>query len=204
MSLVNPNDIESISVLKDAGSAAIYGISGGNGVVVITTKKGKQGKTTISYDAYYGSQQPLGGNPFHIMSPSQQSIVAFRAGSGDTILYPGGPGVVPTYGYHGPAGYGGSFGSSGVTDDPAILGYYHFDAANPDSDFLVQKFAQGSGTNWWKTVFKAAPEQSHTITASGGSDKQNFLLSVSYLDQKGTLLNNYEKRYQVRLNTNFL
>ena len=48
MSLVNPNDIESINVLKDAGAAAIYGISGGNGVVVVTTKKGSAGKATIS------------------------------------------------------------------------------------------------------------------------------------------------------------
>ena len=136
MSLVNPNDIESISVLKDAGSAAIYGISGGNGVVVITTKKGKQGKTTISYDAYYGDQQPLGGNPVHIMSPEQQSIVTFRAGSGDTVLFPGGPGVIPTYGYHGPAAPPGStFGASGVTSDPNILQYYHFDAAQPANDF---------------------------------------------------------------------
>jgi TonB-dependent SusC/RagA subfamily outer membrane receptor len=51
MSNISPNDIESISVLKDAGAAAIYGVSGGNGVVLVTTKKGKQGKTTISYDA---------------------------------------------------------------------------------------------------------------------------------------------------------
>jgi len=204
MSLVNPNDVESISVLKDAGSAAIYGISGGNGVVVITTKKGKQGKTTISYDGYYGTQRPIGGNPFHIMSPEQQSMVTFRAGSGDTILFPGGPGVIPTYGYHGPAGSGGPFGVSGVTNDPGILQYYNFDANNPANDFLIQKFATGAGTNWWQTVFKPAPEENHTLTASGGSDKSNYLFSVNYLNQRGTLLNNYEKRYQVRLNTNFL
>jgi TonB-dependent SusC/RagA subfamily outer membrane receptor len=59
LSNVNPNDIESISVLKDAGAAAIYGISGGNGVVVVTTKKGKAGKSTFTYDAYYGTQRPL-------------------------------------------------------------------------------------------------------------------------------------------------
>jgi len=203
MSLVNPNDIESISVLKDAGAAAIYGISGGNGVVVITTKKGKQGKNQITYDGYYGRQEPIGGNPFHIMSPEDQSMVTFRAGSGDTILFPGGPGVIPTYGFHGPAGSGGAFGSSGVTNDPGILQYYNFDANNPQNDFLIQKFATGAGTNWWHAVFSPAPEESHTLTASGGNDRSNYLFGLSYLDQKGTLLNNYEKRYQVRLNTNF-
>ena len=97
MSLVNPNDIASISVLKDAGAAAIYGISGGNGVVVITTKKGR-GKTSITYDGYYGTQRPLSGNPFHIMSPKQQSIMAFRANDLATIgLYPGGQGTIRCY-----------------------------------------------------------------------------------------------------------
>src|SRR6185312_15362161 len=65
---VNPNDIESISVLKDAGATAIYGVGGGNGVVVITTKKGKQGKTRFTYDAFYGTQRPLGGNPYGVLS----------------------------------------------------------------------------------------------------------------------------------------
>jgi TonB-linked SusC/RagA family outer membrane protein len=204
MSLINPNDIESISVLKDAGSAAIYGISGGNGVVVVTTKKGKQGKTVVSYDGWYGSQQPLGGNPYHIMTPVQQSVLSYRAGTNDTALYPNGPGNIPTYGYHGPAGYGGAFGPSGVTSDPGILAYYHFDAANPDSDFLVQKFAAtGRGTDWWHTVFKPAPEENHSLTVSGGSDKSTYLFGLNYLNQKGTLLNNYERRYQVRLNTSF-
>jgi TonB-linked SusC/RagA family outer membrane protein len=204
MSLVNPNDVESISVLKDAGSAAIYGISGGNGVVVVTTKKGKAGKVSVSYDGYYGVQEPLGGNPFHIMTPEQQSTVAYRTGGSDELLYPGGPGTIPTYGYHGSVAPAGSpFAAAGVTNDPTVLNYYNFDAKNPANDFLVQKFATGNGTDWWHTVFKAAPTQSHTITASGGNDKSNYLFGLQYLDQKGTLLNNYEKRYQVRLNTNF-
>jgi len=202
MSTVNPNDIESISVLKDAGAAAIYGISGGNGVVVVTTKKG-HGKSTISYDAYYGTQLPLSGNVWHLMNPEQQSELAFRAGDKPTeALYPGGPGVIPTYGYHGNTA-AGAFGSSGVTNDPGILQYYNFDKSNPGNDFLIQKFATGAGTDWFHSVFKAAPQQQHTLTASGGNDKSNYLFSLNYVDQKGTLLNNYEKRYAVRLNTNF-
>jgi TonB-dependent SusC/RagA subfamily outer membrane receptor len=99
MSQVNPSDIESISVLKDAGSAAIYGVAGGNGVIVVTTKKGKAGKTVLSYDAYYGSQVPPGGNVWHLMTPSQQSTLAFTAQDGSSeTLYPGGAGTLPTYG----------------------------------------------------------------------------------------------------------
>ncbi|HEX4373413.1 MAG TPA: SusC/RagA family TonB-linked outer membrane protein, partial [Puia sp.] len=204
MSTVNPNDIESISVLKDAGSAAIYGISGGNGVVVITTKKGKSGKSVINYDGYYGNQQPLSGNVWHLMNPVQQSIVAFRANDVTTeaALYPGGAGVLPIYGYHGPAGSGGTFGPQGVTNDPNVLQYYNFDANNPNNDFLVQKFST-TGTDWFHTIFKAAPSQSHTLSASGGNDRSTYYLSASYLDQQGTLLNTYEKRMSVRVNTTF-
>jgi len=204
MSLINPNDIESISVLKDAGAAAIYGVAGGNGVIVVTTKKGKAGKSTISYDGYYGDQQPIAGNAFDIMTPADQSIVAFRANDVATEkLYPGGPGVIPTYGYHGNSPYS-TFGSSGVTDDPAIVGGYHFDAVNPGNDFLVQKFAQGAGTDWFHAVFKAAPEQQHTITGSGGNDKSTFLFALNYVNQQGTLTSTYEKRYQARVNSNFV
>jgi TonB-linked SusC/RagA family outer membrane protein len=203
MSLVNPNDIESISVLKDAGAAAIYGVAGGNGVVVVTTKKGKAGKTTITYDGFYGDQQPLSGNVWDIMSPADQSIEAFRANDVATEgLYPGGAGVIPTYGYH-----GGSavpvFGAAGVTNDASILQYYKFDPANPGNDFLIQKFATGNGTDWFHSIFTNAPTEQHTVTASGGTDKSTFLYSLNYVNQTGTLLGTYEKRYQARVNTNF-
>jgi len=220
MSSVNPNDIESISVLKDAGSAAIYGIAGGNGVIVVTTKKGKSGKATISYDGFYGTQRPLSGNVYNIMSPAQQAVMAFRANdSGTQVLYPDPQNkanadngtltasnvIIPTYGYHGPAAPAGqtTFGAAGVTSDSNILQYYHFDEANPQNDFLVQKFATGQGTDWFHSVFTPAPEMSHTVTGSGGNDKNTYLFSLNYLNQKGTLLENYEKRYQGRVNTVF-
>jgi TonB-linked SusC/RagA family outer membrane protein len=203
MSTVNPNDIESISVLKDAGAAAIYGISGGNGVVVITTKKGRPGRATISYDAYFGTQRPLKGNVWHLMSPSQQSEVAFRANDVATeALYPDGPGKIPTYGYHGSSPVP-NFSDAGVTNDNGVLQYYKFDFNHPENDFLIQKFATGQGTDWFHAVFKPAFEQQQTLTASGGGDKSTYLFSINYLNQQGTLLNNYEKRYQMRLNTNF-
>ena len=204
MSFVNPNDIESISVLKDAGAAAIYGVSGGNGVVVITTKRGRSGKTTISYDAFYGTQRPLGGNVWHLMNPSQQSTLAWMAGDTTTQkeLYPGGEGTVPLYGYHGGTA-AGAFGKAGVTNDPSILNYYHFDPSTPGNDFLVQKFATGSGTDWFHSIFKPAFETQQTISASGGSDRSAYYLSFNYVHQNGTLINTYEHRYQLRVNTVF-
>ena len=208
MSQINPSDIESISVLKDAGSAAIYGVSGGNGVIVITTKQGKAGKTVISYDGYYGSQQPLQGNVWHLLNPVQQSVLAFQAGDASAgVLYKG-PGQLYTYGYHGNSAYtspgpgGVAFGTAGETDNPLITGGYFFDPVNPGNDFLVQQFDQ-SGTDWFHDIFKNAPEQSHSITASGGNDHSTFLYSIQYLDQEGTLIYTYEKRYQARVNNTY-
>jgi TonB-linked SusC/RagA family outer membrane protein len=206
MSEVNPNDIESISVLKDAGAAAIYGVSGGNGVIVVTTKHGKAGKTQLSYDAFFADQTPLSGNVYHLMNPTQQSILTFEAGdTGSEVLYPGGPGVLPTYGYHGTNPYSNgttNFGSSGVTDNSAITAGYHFDASNPNNDFLVQQFDQ-AGTDWYHALFKAAPEQRQTLTASGGTDHSTFLYSVDYFNDEGTLLNTFEKRYSARVNNTY-
>lgn len=202
MSQINPSDIESISVLKDAGSAAIYGVAGGNGVIVVTTKKGRSGKSTISYDGYYGTQKPLSGNIWHLMTPAQQSQLAYQAGDAgqQNGLYPGGAGTLPAYGFRGNGTFNGQ--GSGVTNDAAVASLYKFDAANPNNDFLVQKFNQ-AGTDWFHELFHSAPQQSHTITASGGNDNNTYLYSLNYLNQKGTALNTFEKRYTARANTTY-
>lgn len=203
MSNLNPNDIESIQVLKDPGSYAIYGVAGGNGVVVITTKKGKAGASTISYDAYYGTQVPKGGNVFHILSPQGMSQLSYLAGDQSVYskIYPGGAGTVPDYGYQGP-GASGVAGGPGANPVGDLLSKYNFDASNTANDFLIQKFNQ-SGTDWFHALFKAAPEQYHTVTASGANDKNNYYMSLGYLDQQGTEVYTYYKRYEARINTNF-
>ncbi|WDF56630.1 SusC/RagA family TonB-linked outer membrane protein [Mucilaginibacter sp. KACC 22063] len=196
MSDLNPNDIESISVLKDAGSAAIYGVSGGNGVVVITTKKGRSGKSTISYDGFYGTQVPPGGNVWHILTPQDMSRLTYVANDAATYnkIYPGGPGTIPTYGWNGTQGSG-----AGSNID---LSLYRFDANNPSNDFLIQKFNQ-AGTDWFHEIYKSAPIQNHTISASGGNEKNQYFMSLGYLNQQGTLIETYLKRYQARVNTTF-
>jgi TonB-dependent starch-binding outer membrane protein SusC len=205
MSYINPNDIESISVLKDAGAEAIYGVAGGNGVIVITTKKGKAGKTVLNYDMFYADQVPIQGNVWHLMTPAQQSQLAYEAGdASEETLYPGGSGTLDTYGYHGTAAPAAApaFGAQGVTNDPSIAKYYFFDATNANNDFLVQKFNQ-QGTDWFHEIFKHAPEQSQSISASGGNDKNTYLYSLQYFDDQGTLIESYDKRYTARVNNTF-
>ncbi|RYU91247.1 TonB-dependent receptor [Mucilaginibacter terrigena] len=198
MSNVNPNDIESISVLKDAGAAAIYGVSGGNGVVLVTTKKGKQGKTVFSYDAFYGSTQPKSGNVFNVLGADEfQTLIAKVDPDNDLIK--GNSGKIYDYGYQSGAGAKGVFNQSNAS---AFLPNYHLDN-DPARDYLIQKFVKGAGTDWFHEIFKSAPLQQHTISASGANDKNTYFMSAAYTNQQGTLINTYFKRYQARVNTTF-
>lgn len=192
---LNPNDIESIQVLKDAGSAAIYGVRGSNGVIIVTTKKGKSGNTVFSYDAFYGEQEPIPGNPFHLLN-TQENATLTQLANPSTVLYPGGK--VPDYIYQGPGVKGVGF-SGDAAVNPAN---YNFDINNPANDYLIAAVNK-QGTDWFHAVFKQAPQQSHTFTASGGSDKNTYLYSLGYLNQNGTLIDTYDRRYSVRINNQY-
>lgn len=198
MSNISPNDIESISVLKDAGAAAIYGVSGGNGVVLVTTKKGKQGKTQISYDAFYGTTQPLQGNVFNTLNADEYQTLLNKVAP-DNPLIKGNNGKIYDYGYQSGAGAKGYFNQA---DAANFLPNYHLDK-DPSQDYLIQKFVKGQGTDWFHEIFKSAPIQQHSLSASGASDKNSYFMSLGYTNQQGTLINTYFKRYQARVNTTF-
>jgi TonB-linked SusC/RagA family outer membrane protein len=191
---VSASDIESVQVLKDAGAAAIYGVRGSNGVIVVTTKKGKSGQPVIAYDAYVGIQLPLPGNPFNLLN-SQGLAKVTKVANPNTVLFGAG---VPDYLYAGPSASG-----TGMAGDAAVdPSKYFFDAANPANDYLIQKVNQ-SGTDWFHEAFKPALMTNHNVTASGGTDKSQYLFSMGYLNQQGTLIDTYVKRYSTRLNTQF-
>ncbi|TSD67422.1 TonB-dependent receptor [Inquilinus sp. KBS0705] len=194
---INPNDIESISVLKDAGAAAIYGVAGGNGVVLVTTKKGKAGKSTFTYDGYYGTQRPMGGNPFNTLNAKDYLTLVKQVEPTSSLFLAGGG--IADYGAQGP-GVKGVFASGAPEVDPSR---YKFDEFNQANDYLIQKFDNNQGTDWFHAIFKAAPIQSHTISASGANDKNAYYTSFGYLNQQGTLIDTYFKRVQARINTTF-
>jgi TonB-linked SusC/RagA family outer membrane protein len=197
---INPTDIESMSVLKDAGAAAIYGIAGGNGVVVITTKKGKVGKSVFSYDAFYGTQRPKSGNVWNTLSGADYSTLVAQVDPASTLLING---KIGEYGYQGGNTVGGGKGvanSGNAAIDPSK---YRFDANDPNNDYQIQKFDLGAGTDWFHEIFKPAPIQQHTISGSGANDKNSYFFSLAYLNQQGTLIESYYKRYSARVNTTF-
>ncbi|RFZ81089.1 TonB-dependent receptor [Mucilaginibacter terrenus] len=198
LSNVNPNDIESISVLKDAGAAAIYGVSGGNGVVVVTTKKGKAGKSTFSYDGYYGTQRPLGGNPFNVLNGRDYLALVKQVEPNSPLFLANG--AIADFGVQGPGVTKGNYAAGNPAVDPSR---YKYDEFNPGNDYLIQQYNNNEGTDWFHAIFKNAPIQSHTISASGANDKNSYYASFGYLNQQGTLIYTYFKRAQARINTTF-
>ncbi len=191
--------------MKDAGSASIYGVRGANGVIIVTTKRGRAGKTTISYDGYYGTQRPLSGNPYHVLINPQDLANALwkadiQSGQVDTstnlptsVQYgKGATPVLPDY-----ISPGGKF-----EGDPAVNPALYNVDYNKGPIYQITK-ANKSGTDWYHAAFKPALMQMHTLTASGGGEKSTYLFSVGYQDQQGTLLATYLKRYSVRMNTTF-
>jgi TonB-dependent SusC/RagA subfamily outer membrane receptor len=183
---LNVNDIESIQVLKDAGAAAIYGLRGSNGVIIVTTKRGKSGRAKVSYDGYYGTQQP---NPdgFRIAN-TQETANATQQSYINSGLTPGhkqfGTGTTPVIpNYITPTAYSGS--------NPGTYALY--------TNQITE--ANKAGTDWFHEIFKPAPIQSHNVSVSAGGDRSSFFFSLGYFNQQGTLQETYLKRYSARINT---
>jgi TonB-dependent starch-binding outer membrane protein SusC len=197
---LNVNDIESMQVLKDAGAASIYGVRGSNGVVVVTTKRGRSGKARITYDGYYGTQRPL-SEGFAIATP-QETVNAIWAeynndGVSPSSLAPPGPAA-------------GQFGQGANPVIPDYITPTAGKVGDPNTDPSKYKLytnqitkTNKEGTDWFHEVFKPNPIQSHSLAVSGGSDKSSYYFSLGYFNQQGTLIETYLKRYSARLNTVF-
>lgn len=206
---LNPADIQSMQVLKDAGSASIYGARAANGVIVLTTKRGN-GKVSVTYDGYYGTQVPKGGNVYHILTPTEmmaeQNLATLNTANRT-------PGTVPNYSskLYGPNGNvlpdyinpaGAHFGDAAV--NPALYNVNpNYPLGTDPGQFYQITQANKSGTDWFHAIFKQAPIQNHSLSLSGSSDQATYFFSLNYYNQQGTLINTYDKRYAVRANTTF-
>ncbi|MDN5284831.1 MAG: hypothetical protein JWR38_1105 [Mucilaginibacter sp.] len=169
---INPDDIESIDVLKDASSAAIYGSRASNGVVLITTKHGKVGKTQIDLSYYRGLQNPtkkidvLTGPQY--IQLLQDAITNRYASSIGTPTYPTLKDFTEKF-----------LGLKNVSNAPDTY----------------------PTTNWQDEVFKKnAPISSYNLSINGGNEKTRFNFTSGYFDQQGTLKGSDYKRFNARLN----
>ena len=204
---VNATDIESVQILKDA-SASIYGVRGSNGVVIVTTKRGKlTGKPTLTYDGYVGTQQPLSGNPFHLLNAQELANALWQASktsgnvdpvTGNPVSSQYGKGAVPVL-----PDYINVGGSSGVSAGSPLIDAAKYNVDYNKGPIYLTVPAAKEGTDWFHALFKPAPIQSHNVSMAGGSEKSQYYFSLGYFNQQGTLIDTYLKRYMARVNTTF-
>ncbi len=169
---INPDDIESIEILKDASSASIYGARAANGVVLITTKRGKNGKTEFGFNSFAGIQNVSRKIPFL----DSKGFVALEedARKQDLIAYNQDP--TP-------------FNNLYPGFDPSVL-------TTP----LPSSWNTGVNTNWENQIFRTAPISNLQLSARGGNEKTKFFLAGNYFDQQGIVIENFYKRASFRMN----
>jgi TonB-linked SusC/RagA family outer membrane protein len=193
----NPNDIESLQVLKDASAASIYGARASNGVIIITTKQGKSGRISVSYDSYVGNSI-VTDKMMPDMLNTTQYMDYLQKTTPSTYTHPvfgkNGSFSIPDY-YITSPGFKGGVSASDPRANPAL---YNIGAGS-----LYQISKTSMGTNWFDELTRTAPFMNHQISANGGTDKSLYSLGLNYFDQKGTFVNTYFKRYTVRANTSF-
>lgn len=169
---INPNDIESIEVLKDASSTAIYGARAGNGVIIVTTKKGKAGKPIVKYSGST-SWQNIAKN-YEMLDAKGFMIQANRFGYEDWLR----ANKIAPYGNVSP--------SSAAAYVPK---YSSTQIENPINQ-----------TDWLGAVTRSGFQTQHSISVSGGSDYTKYMISGNYFTQKGVVKNNNLDRITSRIN----
>lgn len=203
---LQPDDIESTTVLKDAASASIYGARAANGVIVYTTKKGKKGAGAlkVNYNGVFGFTVP--GKVNNTLNPQETadwtwkaiSNTAFQNGTTPVYNHPqygsGQSPVLPDY-----LAVGAQSGVIGTIDMDAESEKYNVDLSK-GSIYQVIK-ANKTGTNWWDEITRVAPLNRHNLSFSGGGEKSSFYLGLGLQDQKGIILHQDFKRYSIRLNS---
>jgi TonB-linked SusC/RagA family outer membrane protein len=214
VSFLNPDDIETTTVLKDAASASIYGARAAAGVIVYTTKRGKKNqKLNVTYDNLFGFTSPGKGqdmmNPTDFATWTWNAIknTAVQNGQDPTDALktfnhpqfgPGATPVIPDY-----INVGGKAGASitGPVDLAAEKLKYNVDPRNGSIYQVVQ--ANKAGTDWYGAITRNAPILRQTLGFNGGGESHRFYIGLSTQDQKGILLSNSFKRYALRANSEF-
>ncbi len=209
LNTLNLNDIESMQILKDASAASIYGSRAGNGVVIITTKKGKIGKPKFTYDSYYGIQQP--GKMLDLLNTNEYAQLIWESRRNSGVLGANGNPIHSQFG-NGPTPVIPDYVlPSGVLEsqnDPRVARDANGNYINYNNDinspnfFLITK-ANKQGTNWMKELFEPAPIQNHQLGVSGGNESGRYAMSLNYFNQQGIMKYTGYKRYSLRANTEF-
>ena len=167
---INPNDIETVDILKDASATAIYGSRGSNGVIIISTKRGKEGLPTITLDTYYGLQEV---SRMPVMMNSAQLAQHFYDGVRFRNLDAG--------------------NDVSISPDKWKL-------AVPQDILDVLSGKNKTDVNWLDQIMRVAPQKQYQLTIRGGDSNLKYSVSSEYLDQEGVIKNTNFERYSLRAN----
>lgn len=174
---IQPQDIESLQVLKDASATAIYGANGSNGVIIVTTKRGKSGKVQVNLNAY--GTLNFAPKQYDMMNAQQYADFYFE---NSYKQY----GLGKTY----------TDASNVVKTNPAY-------ALSPEFRQLYYGTGWEQGTNWQKQVFKNGLNQNYNLSLAGGGDNSNFSIALGYTNEDGTIIKNSMERFRIRANSDF-
>lgn len=208
---LNPNDVESITVLKDAASNALYGARGANGVIMITTKQGSHERATITFDAKWGSNSRATEDYDRITNPAQYYETYYKALYNYNIRDKG----LSAYDAHVAAN-----NTLGLSGDKGGLGYITY--AVPEGQYLIGtngrmnpnatlgnrvyyngKFYTLTPDNWVDEAFRNGLRQEYNINITGGSDKFGFYASLGYLKNEGVVDYSDFDRYTARVKADY-
>ena len=176
ISWLNPNDIEDITVLKDASATAIYGVKAANGVILITTKKGERGRMSVNYSGNFSLSSRLNYDKMEIMNSKERvelSREAFERGariSDETVGYTG-----------------------------LALAYARREISLDEFHAGVKKL-ETVNTDWFDILYRTPFSQSHSVSFSGGDDRTTYRASFGYRNQQNTAKGNGQVGYTGNLN----
>lgn len=182
ISFLSPNDIESTEILKDASATAIYGSRGANGVILVTTRKGKEGKSNIAYNTYFGVQNRWRKLDLMQRDEFAKTIIDLNNVASERNVYRN----------NGFNAWLQAYRIAGSPYYPTIKS-----ASNPDGyDYANVE------TDWQDEVFvRNATIQNHHISIDGGTEKDRYAFSASYFNQNGTIIGSNFERFTLRLNS---
>ena len=182
---MNPNDFESVDVLKDAAGAGLYGSRGANGVIVITSKKGRQGKVQMGYRGLMGMSQPMQLSNLQMMNSAQRLEYEERV-LGPAILSPSALSGNPGWDY-----------------SPTNPRFQTLTPAQRANEARLLDSVRGINTFWPDIMTRNAKFRQHELNASGGANNLSFYTSLSVFNQEGIIHRSNLDRYTFRANIDY-
>lgn len=203
LSGLNPADIESVEVLKDAASAAIYGSRGSNGVVLVTTKKGKSGKPKVSFSASYGFQQLE--KKLDVLNSTEWMELYIKYSDANYLAQASNKGVMNVNIKDTNAQRLSKLGiAAGTSDAPKYTHderwFNYVSDATKDAHTYTANTEGLSLIDWQDEFYRTAPVQDYGLTVSGGTEHTNYLFSGGYLSQEGIATGSGYDRFTFRTN----